>query len=174
MTAACSTPPICGTSFLPFEGAGAISSWTLTLPQKLRSFDYITISDVILHICYTAREAGDPLGSQATKELVQTLSAPGQSSQALMFNLRYDFPNEWSALVNGTGHFTTTLRKDYFPYMVQTAQISINRLTLYADSRGTSRVDAAKHGPSGHVRRSQRGGQCGGSDLGQRFDCLDT
>src|SRR5262249_49322465 len=35
--------------FLPFEGAGAISTWTLTLPQKLRTFDYMTISDVIVH-----------------------------------------------------------------------------------------------------------------------------
>lgn len=28
-----------------------------------------TISDVILHIRYTARMAGDPLGAEATKEL---------------------------------------------------------------------------------------------------------
>ena len=47
--------------FLPFEGAGAISSWNLALPAQLRSFDYSTISDVILHIRYTARMAGDPL-----------------------------------------------------------------------------------------------------------------
>ena len=44
--------------FLPFEGAGAISTWTLTLPNELRAFDYSTISDVILHVRYTAREAG--------------------------------------------------------------------------------------------------------------------
>ena len=55
--------------FLPFEGAGAISTWNLSLPAQLRSFDYTTISDVILHIRYTARQAGDPLAAQATKEL---------------------------------------------------------------------------------------------------------
>jgi hypothetical protein len=77
--------------FLPFEDAGAISTWTLTPPPQLRPFDYMTISDVILHIRYTAREAGDPLGSTATKELMLTLATAGQSSQALMFNLRYDF-----------------------------------------------------------------------------------
>jgi Tc toxin complex TcA C-terminal TcB-binding domain/Salmonella virulence plasmid 65kDa B protein len=86
--------------FLPFEGAGAVSTWTLTLPSQLRTFDYTTISDVILHIRYTAREAGDPLGSQATTELLSMLDTAGQSSQLLMFCLRFDFPSEWSAFVN--------------------------------------------------------------------------
>jgi hypothetical protein len=121
--------------FLPFEGAGAISTWTLTLPSKLRPFDYMTISDVILHIRYTAREAGDPLGSTATNELETMLSQ--QSGQALLFCLRYDFPTEWSAFVKGAGsNFNVTLQKDYFPYMVQSAKLSIDKLTLYAESGG--------------------------------------
>ena len=44
---------------------------------SFRQFDYTTISDVILHIRYTARQAGDPLGAQATKELVAMLDTPG-------------------------------------------------------------------------------------------------
>jgi Tc toxin complex TcA C-terminal TcB-binding domain len=84
--------------FLPFEGAGAISTWTLSLPPQLRPFDYMTISDVILHVRHTAREAGDPLGSQATKELAAMLDSQGQSGQALLFCLRYDFPT-WSVFV---------------------------------------------------------------------------
>jgi hypothetical protein len=120
--------------FLPFEGAGAISTWTLTLPSALAAFDYSMISDVILHIRYTARDAGDPLGSQATTELIAMMdSAKGQSSQALLFNLRYDFPTEWSAFINGTGNFSATLEKQYFPYMVQSARnLHIDSLTLYA------------------------------------------
>ena len=47
--------------YLPFEGAGAISEWRLTLPPELRQFDYRTISDVILHLRYTAREGGEAL-----------------------------------------------------------------------------------------------------------------
>ena len=124
--------------FLPFEGAGAISTWNLSLPAQLRSFDYTTISDVILHIRYTAREAGDPLGSQATKELTAMLDTAGQSSQALLFCLRYDFPTQWSAFVNGTGDFAVTLDKQFFPYYVQGARkLTIDSLTLYAGSSGT-------------------------------------
>jgi hypothetical protein len=119
--------------FLPFEGQGAISTWNLSLPAQLPQFDYTSISDVIMHIRYTAREAGDPLGSQATKELVTMLGATGQSGQALLFCLRYDFPTQWAAFVNGTSDFTVTLEKQYFPYAVQSAKkLSVDGLTLYA------------------------------------------
>jgi hypothetical protein len=120
--------------FLPFEGAGAISTWKLSLPAEFPAFDYMTISDVILHIRYTARDAGDPLRSQATKELWATLDTAGQSGQALLFCLRYDFPTEWSAFVNGGGDFSVSLRKQYFPYAVQSATLTIDGLTLYAAS----------------------------------------
>ena len=123
--------------FLPFEGAGAISTWNLSLPAELRSFDYTTISDVILHIRYTARQAGDPLAAQATKELTTMLDTAGQSSQALLFCLRYDFPTQWSAFVNGTGDFSLTLDKQFFPYWVQSARkLTVDALTLYSGSAG--------------------------------------
>jgi hypothetical protein len=125
--------------FLPFEGAGVVSTWTLTLPSQLRAFDYTTISDVILHIRYTAREAGDPLGSQATSELIGMFDTAGQSSQVLMFCLRFDFPTEWSAFVNAAGaaSFSVVLQTSYFPYAVQSARhITIDSVTTYAASGG--------------------------------------
>jgi Tc toxin complex TcA C-terminal TcB-binding domain len=124
--------------FLPFEGAGAISTWNLSLPAQLRSFDYTTISDVILHIRYTARQAGEPLAAQTTKELTAMLDTAGQSGQALLFCLRYDFPTQWSAFVNGTGDFEVTLDKQSFPYAVQSAgRLTIDTLTLYAGAAGS-------------------------------------
>jgi len=124
--------------FLPFEGAGAISTWNLSLPAQLRSFDYTTISDVILHIRYTARDGGDQLAAAAAKGLTTMLDSAGQASQALLFCLRYDFPTQWSAFVNGTGDFEVTLDKQFFPYYVQSAgTLTIDSLTLYAGSSGT-------------------------------------
>ena len=107
--------------FLPFEGAGAISTWTLTLPGELRAFDYSSISDVILHIRYTAREAGGSLGQTATKELLKVFADAGRSPQALILNLKHDFPTEWAAFVDGAGasRFTAKLNSDFFPYYVQ-------------------------------------------------------
>ena len=48
---------ICG-RYLPFEGAGADATWTLELPTDFKSFDYSMISDVMLHMRYTARVSG--------------------------------------------------------------------------------------------------------------------
>lgn len=132
--------------FWPFEGAGAISTWRLSLPAELRAFDYGTISDVIVHIRYTARAAGDPLASAATRELTAMLDTAGQSSQALIFTLRYDFPTQWSAFVTGASDFTATLTRQMFPYAVQSARrLTIDALTLYADS-GTGTVASVTPG----------------------------
>ena len=44
---------------------------------------------------------------------------------------------QWSAFVNGTGDFSLTLDKQFFPYWVQSARkLTIDALTLYADSAG--------------------------------------
>ncbi len=44
--------------YLPFEGTGAVSQWTLTMPKECNSFDYSSISDVVLNIKYTALADG--------------------------------------------------------------------------------------------------------------------
>ena len=118
--------------FLPFEGAGAISTWRLELPKDFRPFDYMTISDVILHMRYTARQAGDLLGGQALTELHEMLEKGDQPQLALLFSLPHDFPTEWSTFINGTGNFTMRLRLDHFPYMVQHKKLAIDELVLCA------------------------------------------
>lgn len=60
--------------YLPFEGAGAISSWKLELPAEFRQFDYDSIADVILHISYTAREGGERLKKAATGSIIESWS----------------------------------------------------------------------------------------------------
>jgi Tc toxin complex TcA C-terminal TcB-binding domain len=124
--------------FLPFEGAGAISTWTLSLPA-IRSFDYATISDVILHMRYTARDGGQALGSEALttlKELPPTsgTTADAAPSLGLLLSLRHDFPTQWYAFTSGNADFTATLTMDYFPYFVQDTTLAVEAMTLYTDS----------------------------------------
>lgn len=116
--------------FLPFEGAGAESTWKLDLPtpDKYPAFDYATISDVILHIRYTARQGVDPTKVIAS---LDTIFSDPPPQLALLFSLRHDFPTEWSAFVNGTGAFTATISTDYFPYFTQAKTITIAGLDLY-------------------------------------------
>ena len=45
--------------YMPFEGAGAVSEWSIELDSDAQQFDLETLSDVVIHIRYTAREGGD-------------------------------------------------------------------------------------------------------------------
>ena len=104
--------------YLPFEGAGAISCWSIGLPDKFRQFDYGTISDVILHIHYTARQGVDP--DKVAETMDGLLNDSSRCNLALLFSLRHDFPTEWSAFLDKPGAgFTATIRKAYFPYFTQ-------------------------------------------------------
>jgi hypothetical protein len=78
--------------YLPFEGAGAISTWQLELPHENNQFDFSTISDVILHLRYTARDGGGEL----KKEVMASLSKKGSR----LFSVKHEFPTEWHRFLN--------------------------------------------------------------------------
>lgn len=116
--------------FLPFEGSGTESTWNLDLPQDYRAFDYATISDVILHIRYTARQ-GVP-AQLVAKSLNNLFQDVNQAGLSLLFSLRYDFPSEWAAFLSSATHvFSSTIRRDFFPYFTQGKAITISELRLY-------------------------------------------
>ncbi len=121
--------------FLPFEGAGAESTWKLALPEDYPAFDYATISDVILHVRYTARQGVDQ--TKVKTALDDLLQQASQANLSLLFSLRHDFPGEWSAFVNGAGDFSVRLSKDYFPYMAQDKTLTIEALELHAQDGST-------------------------------------
>jgi hypothetical protein len=120
--------------FLPFEGAGAVSSWQLSLPS-IAAFDYATISDVILHVRYTARDGGQALAkpvSKALEQLPPLPSDPGAPAAvlALLVDLQHEFPSEWHAFSSGTDDFSATLTLDFFPYLVQGRKITVTGVTF--------------------------------------------
>jgi hypothetical protein len=90
--------------YIPFEGAGVISKWRIELPEKFRQFDYGTISDVIVHIRYTALEGGDKLKSPATDSVMAYIKSVEELSREeglfAAFDLKHDFPNEWYKAMN--------------------------------------------------------------------------
>lgn len=109
--------------FLPFEGAGAISGWRIELPNEFRQFDYDTISDVIMHLKYTAREGGDLLGSQATGELMSGLKEASAEGFVSLFSIRHEFPTEWAQftgkvldVANPTAGLSIALKLEHFPF----------------------------------------------------------
>jgi hypothetical protein len=87
---------------------------------------------VILHVHYTARSGGQALAGSVVSELHALVATAAETGMALLFSLPHDFPSEWSAFANGAGDFTVRLRKDYFPYLVQSATLTVDALELYA------------------------------------------
>jgi Tc toxin complex TcA C-terminal TcB-binding domain len=96
--------------YLPFEGAGAISEWTLELfndntsdfGKPLRQFDYGIISDAILHVKYTARKDAGAFKNAAVAHLRDYFSQAGKTPSLRLFNLRQEFPTEWHRFLNPT------------------------------------------------------------------------
>ncbi|CAN5241687.1 hypothetical protein BH23BAC2_BH23BAC2_15780 [soil metagenome] len=128
--------------YLPFEGAGAISEWQLelTTTKELRQFDFSTISDIIIHLNYTAREAGGTFKDKAIKHLKDFITvAAEQSSQPLMrmFSMKHDFPTEWHQFLHpaptSTDHtLNITLGKKRFPFFVQNKNLSVVAIDVLA------------------------------------------
>jgi len=128
--------------FLPFERAGAISEWQIALSEEkeLRQFNYSTISDVILHLNYTARESGGLFKEKATTHMRDfLLNASNLADQPLlqMFNLKHDFSTEWYKFLHpGTAEAAQELKftvgKERFPFFVQDRGITIMKIELFA------------------------------------------
>lgn len=121
--------------FLPFEGAGTDTTWTLELPNSFKTFDYSTISDVILHVRYTARDGGDPLKAAATASAVAIVKT-GQPLQRF-FSLRHEFPTEWQRLVSSSitpASMVVDLAATRFPYFAQGRTITIQQAQVLVRS----------------------------------------
>jgi hypothetical protein len=130
--------------YLPFEGAGAISSWRLELPNQLRMFDYATIPDIVLHISYTAR---DDDAFRATVETAIADSLTTFASKAGMhrlFSLRHDFPDAFYQLQHPAGSTQEThvkLGREHFPYFLSTRTLTITGATLFIQPQGADPAD---------------------------------
>jgi hypothetical protein len=116
--------------FLPFEGAGVVSNWRLELPTDFRQFDYNMISDVILHMRYTARQGGGELKTAATKRLRELIQGSSSSGLTLLFSLKHDFATEWHRFLSSKSDFRANVKKEHFPYLVWGEDIEISGIEI--------------------------------------------
>jgi hypothetical protein len=124
--------------YLPFEGSGVISEWQLELPanpsnKDPRQFDYDTISDVILHIRYTAREGGELLRQGAMQNLGALIESAQAAGSMRLFSVRHEFPTEWAKLKNGTGTVQLTLKigQEHFPFWSKDRLETVKQVDLF-------------------------------------------
>lgn len=123
--------------YLPFEGTGALSKWQLELTKDFKAFDFDTISDVIFHLRYTARD--DALLKTAAVSAVKGwLADQAKVPLARLFSARHEFPNDWYRFLNPidgtTDHQTLTLDlgPDRFPFPFRApAAITMKEMEFY-------------------------------------------
>ena len=127
--------------YLPFEGAGVISEWRLELPDEFRQFDYNTISDVIFHMSYTARDGGDTFKktvNNALKKDALKKMPLGDDRTGLMqvFSAKHEFSNAWHQFLHPRKTDTTQALKldpnqSRFPSLFKDKTIKINTMHLF-------------------------------------------
>jgi hypothetical protein len=131
--------------YLPFENSGVISEWQLELPanptlKDPRQFDYNTISDVVLHIRYTARQGGGLLRREAMKNVGAMILQAQAAGSARLFSVRNEFATEWAQfkgqapVANERFPLTLDIREDHYPYWSQGRRAKVVRFDLVARS----------------------------------------
>ena len=150
--------------YLPFEGAGAVSEWSLELfndlPSNnpdttnpdfgtpLRQFDYGSISDAILHVKYTAREDAGAFKNGAVTHLRQYLSGPATTPSLRLFNLRQEFPTQWHRFLNptpttGANILEFEMSTSRFAFRDSDKKLNINSIWLLARCTAQGNYSAA-------------------------------
>jgi hypothetical protein len=132
--------------YLPFEGAGAISTWGLELLGSPHPFDYDTISDVVLTIRYTARPtaSGDAAGSSALNWL--------KANAARVFSMRHEFATEWAVFkgaisTNGEkASLKFSLDKQHFPYRMDSISDRAKQMHLFFAGDATGDAELVRGG----------------------------
>ncbi|MFI6858174.1 neuraminidase-like domain-containing protein [Streptomyces sp. NPDC050416] len=77
--------------YLAFEGAGAISRWTITLDPRDNAFDLSTVTDFVLTLDYEGRQGGPQLVDLARTAVRDALPTHG----ARLFGLDTAYPAAW-------------------------------------------------------------------------------
>lgn len=140
--------------YLPFEGAGAVSEWSLELfsdlpannpdpthpdfGKPLRQFDYGTITDAVIHVKYTAKEDAGPFKNAAIKHLREYFEQDGAVPSLRLFNLRQEFPTQWHRFLNpanpanGKNIFELEMSQSVFRMLDEGKTLKVNTMWLLA------------------------------------------
>lgn len=76
--------------YLPFEGTGAVSGWILDMPKETNHFPFDSLTDIILHVKYTAF-----LSDQLKEQVAALLKREYPYTAGMFFNLRQSYQTAW-------------------------------------------------------------------------------
>jgi len=139
--------------WLPFEGQGAISRWNLTLDPRDNNFDFSTITDVVLHVRYTARGGGDQVAANNVRAAL-TPTTP----RSILVSARNTFNDSYYSFFNPADSaatqqtLTLPLNDNIFPFSnLGTGSVEIQLIAVYfaLSVPAAGNTMAASFGPTG-------------------------
>ncbi|MGL4599439.1 MAG: neuraminidase-like domain-containing protein, partial [Bacteroidia bacterium] len=121
--------------YLPFEGTGAVSSWTLQMPPETNRFNFDSISDVLVKVYYTALDGGQVYGKEVMKlHKTKMASLP----QAKLVHLKQAFPNSWNQMIaSGTTKPALTF-KITDDFMLPSLDVSVKGIVVQLKTADSS------------------------------------
>jgi len=129
--------------YLPFEGAGVISDWQISLPKENNYFDFDSLSDVILHISYTSRGGGGQLKVAANTNVQDNLP----SETARLFSLKHEFGTEWYKFLNPVGiedqEMKFEIKAEHYQFFIRgkLSVLQIKKMHLFVQSKDEAVTD---------------------------------
>ncbi|MDF2679175.1 MAG: toxin subunit [Brevibacillus sp.] len=130
--------------YLPFEGAGAVSRWKIELPKACNTFDTDSVSDVVLHLRYTAREGG---GALKAAFLDEWANANPPQNQLLLLSARTEMSGEWHRFLHPVNaldgqQLLLNLSSMAFPYKHRDKNIELKKIELFLKWKDCSDYDS--------------------------------
>ncbi|MEM7719484.1 MAG: neuraminidase-like domain-containing protein, partial [Pseudomonadota bacterium] len=128
--------------YLPFEYQGAVCRLCIELPPETNRFDIDTLSDLVLHMQYTAHEGGDLLRAAATECAQRRL--PGAGTRFI--DARRELPGLWRTMPVPARHGMPSaldgaylglrLDRGMFPFLTGNRRPLVNRIQLLFEAPG--------------------------------------
>ncbi len=133
---------------LPFEGAGAVSQWRVSLPPDSNAFDTLRTPDVLFHVRYTASLSIRPLHIAAAKANLAAVLPP---AGVRLFDLKSEFASEWFRfLTPGPGAdqvLAFTIGREHLPFYARARNVTLSGLDLFVASPIAGSFDLAVRSP---------------------------
>ncbi|WP_308993434.1 neuraminidase-like domain-containing protein [Mariniflexile litorale] len=123
--------------YLPFEGAGVISEWQISMPHENNHFDFASISDMIIHVNYTSRDGGSTLAGPANTQLQNLIP----QNSVKLFSLKHEFPNEWHKFIFPSNdldqEFIVNLKSEHYPFFLRgnINNLKIKKMEIIIESK---------------------------------------
>lgn len=117
--------------YLPFEFLGTVGRYRIELPPENNFFDLASVTDLILHLRYTAREGGDVLRSAAAEAARARLPDAGQR----LIDVRMELPDVWQRFtgqpLSAPRTVALAIERDLFPFLPGSPALRITQLIIF-------------------------------------------